>query len=69
MEESVLEKTILDLREQGFKVTPVDIRRICYEYCDSNQIPTKFNREKRIASDDWYYGFLRRHPGVKIGEV
>jgi hypothetical protein len=64
-----METTILDLREQGFNVTPVDIRRICYEYCDSNKIPNKFNREKRMASDNWYYGFLTSHPRVKSGEV
>ena len=66
IEEDVLEKTILDLRDQGFSVTSSDIKRICYEYCDSNGIPNQFNAEKRMASDDWYYGFLKRHPHVKI---
>jgi len=66
IEEDVLEKTILDLREQGFSVTSSDIKRICYEYCDSNGIHNQFNAEKRMASDDWYYGFLKRHPNVKV---
>ncbi|CAG7732427.1 unnamed protein product [Allacma fusca] len=66
IEEDVLEKTILDLRDQGFSVTSSDIKRICYEYCDSNGIQNQFNSEKRMASDDWYYGFLKRHPQVKI---
>lgn len=66
VEEDVLEKTIRDLREQGFTVTSSDIKRICFEYCDSNGIPNQFNQEKRMASDDWYYGFLKRHPDVRI---
>jgi len=65
VEEDVLEKTILDLRSQGFSVTSSDIKRICYEYCDSNSIPNQFNTEKRMASDDWYYGFLKRHINVR----
>jgi len=69
VEEDVLEKTIIDLREQGFSVTSSDIKRICYEYCDSNTIPNQFNTEKRMASDDWYYGFLKRHPEVRSGKL
>jgi len=65
VEEDVLEKTILDLRDQGFTVTSSDVKRICYEYCDSNNIANQFNMEKRMASDDWYYGFLKRHPAVR----
>ena len=65
VEEDVLEKTILDLRDQGFTVASSDIKRICYEYCDSNGIPNQFSKEKRMASDDWYYGFLKRHENVR----
>lgn len=65
VEEDVLEKTILDLREQGFSVTSSDIKRICFEYCDSNGIPNQFNKDKRMASDDWYYGFLKRHSNIR----
>jgi hypothetical protein len=49
-------------------VTSSDIKRICFEYCDSNGIPNQFNQEKRMASDDWYYGFLKRHPDVRMGK-
>ncbi|XP_021959334.1 bifunctional lysine-specific demethylase and histidyl-hydroxylase NO66 [Folsomia candida] len=65
IEEDVLVKTILDLREQGYTVTSTDIKRICYEYCDTNGIPNQFNAEKRLASDDWYYGYLKRHPEIR----
>ncbi|CAL8078662.1 unnamed protein product [Orchesella dallaii] len=65
VEEDVLEKTIKDLREQGYTVIASDIRRICFEYCDSNGIPNQFNQERRIASGDWYYGFLKRHPDIR----
>ncbi|CAL8092117.1 unnamed protein product [Orchesella dallaii] len=66
VEELVMEKTIMDLRDQGFTVTSSDIKRICYEYCDTNGIPNQFREDKRMASDDWYYGFVRRHPSLGI---
>lgn len=68
IEEDVLVKTILDLREQGYTVTSTDIKRICYEYCDTNGIPNQFNAEKRLASDDWYYGYLKRHPEIRTSK-
>lgn len=66
VEEAVLEKTIKDLREQGYNITGVDVKRICFEYCVANGIPNRFNEEKRMASDDWYYGFCKRHPDVAV---
>lgn len=66
VEEAVLAKTINDLGGKGFDISPVDVKRICYEYCVANGIPNRFNEAKRVASDDWYYGFLKRHPGVAV---
>jgi len=69
VEEDVLEKTILDLRAQGFPVICTDVKRICFEYCQANGIPNQFSKEKRMASDDWYYGFLKRHENVRGPKV
>ncbi|CAL8078654.1 unnamed protein product [Orchesella dallaii] len=66
LEEDVLEKTIKDLRDQGFTVTSSDIKRICFECCDANGIQNKFNQEKRMASDAWYHRFLNRHPDLRL---
>ena len=66
LEENVLEKTVFDLIKQGFTVSATDVKKICFEYCNTNGIPNKFNKERRIASDDWYYGFLKRHPILTV---
>lgn len=66
IEEDVLERVIIDLRTNGFDVTSSDIKRICFEYCDTNGIPNFFNKEKRMANNDWYRGFLKRHSKISI---
>jgi transposase-like protein len=65
MEEQVLENTVIDLKNQGFVVTSLDIKRICFEYCHANDIANQFEESGRRASDDWYYGFIKRHPILK----
>lgn len=65
VEEIVLKDTVVQLVDDGNVVTSSDIKRICYEYCVENGVPNQFNVGKRMASDDWYYGFLKRHPDVK----
>lgn len=66
VEEAVLEKTIKDLRTQGYDITSTDVKRICFEYCQANGIPNRFNQEKGMASEDWYYGFVKRNPQVAV---
>ncbi|CAL8092034.1 unnamed protein product [Orchesella dallaii] len=66
VEEEVLETTVKELMDKGFTVTSSDIKRICYEYCFTNGIPNRFSEVRRMASDDWYYGFLKRRPNLGV---
>lgn len=66
LEETVLENVIKNLRTSGQTVSATDIKRICFEYCFKHGIPTKFKANKRLAGNDWYIGFLRRHPDLVI---
>jgi transposase len=64
LEETLLEKTVTELIEQGCNVEVSDIKKICFEYCETNNIRHSFDQTKRMASDDWYYGFLKRNPSL-----
>lgn len=65
-EENILAKVIGDMRDKGIQVTAREIRRICFEYCDANKIPNQFSPYQRMASADWYYGFLKRYPSLRL---
>ncbi len=58
LEKDVFEKTVLDLRGIGYVISCTDIKRICFEYCEANGLPNRFNRGKRMAGDGWYYPFF-----------
>ena len=45
-----------------------DFRRLAFNYakaCDSPSIPVNWH-ENEIASDDWYYAFMNRHPELSL---
>ena len=45
-----------------------DFQRLVYHYanaCDSPSIPPKWH-ESEIASDNWYYAFMHRHPKLSL---
>ena len=45
-----------------------DFRRLAFNYakaCDSPSIPANWH-ESEIASDDWYYAFMNRHPELSL---
>jgi len=64
LEENIMAKTIHSMADLGQTFDNRIIKRICFEYCKANKIHNKFDPVKKEASDDWYYGFLKRHPTV-----
>ena len=49
-----------------YGLTPVDARKLAFEIADINNVPTRFNDEKKIAGNAWLSGFLERHPELSI---
>lgn len=61
-----LVKLILDLESKLFGLTIADVRRLVFQFCERNQIVNPFNKERKIAGEDWAHGFLKHHPQLSI---
>lgn len=64
------EKEIADhvvlLAKMFFGLTPIELRRVAFEFAEKNNISHNFNKNAKEAGMDWYYGFLRRNPTVSL---
>ncbi|CAH2000311.1 unnamed protein product [Acanthoscelides obtectus] len=54
----------LDNMFQG--MTPKNLRIAAYEFVVKNNIPHRFNAEKKMAGKHWLRGFLSRHPDLSL---
>jgi len=64
--ESQLVSVILDYEARLFGLTLVDIRRLVFQFCETNNIKHPFYRKKEMAGEDWAKFFLRRHQCLSI---
>ncbi|XP_069705674.1 uncharacterized protein [Periplaneta americana] len=64
--EDELAKHVLLLEERFFGLTRNDLRRLAYQIAEANNIPHRFNKDKKMAGDKWYYGFMSRHPEISL---
>jgi hypothetical protein len=65
-QEEELVDVVKTMEEQLYGLTPTDVRRLVYQYCELNEIKHPFNHEKREAGRDWMEAFLRRHPELSV---
>ena len=42
------------------------LRTLVYEFAEVNNIPHRFNKSSKMAGRDWVYGFLKKHPELKL---
>lgn len=49
-----------------YGVSPVELRRLVFEYAEINKIKHRFNKDSRSARWDWFQGFLRRNPTIRV---
>ncbi|CAH1983103.1 unnamed protein product [Acanthoscelides obtectus] len=54
----------LDNMFQG--MTPKNLRIAAYEFVVKNNIPHRFNAEKKMAGKHWLRGFLSQHPDLSL---
>ena len=57
---------ILKLEECMFGMTSVDLRSLAYQIAVQNNIPNRFNNEKKLAGKKWYSLFMKRHPNLSL---
>ena len=46
---------------QLYGLTPMDVRRVVFDYCKKNNIENGFNVNKEIAGRKWFKLFMKRH--------
>lgn len=54
------------LAKMFYGLTPIDLRKLIFEYAESNSIAHRFNATKRMAGKDWYSAFMKRNPYISL---
>jgi len=54
------------MSDMYFGITKDQICRLAYEVADRNGIRHAFNKYKKAAGSDWFYGFMKRNPSVSL---
>ncbi|XP_065675598.1 uncharacterized protein LOC136091814 [Hydra vulgaris] len=65
-QEQDLNKYIKDMDNSFYGLSMMDIRLIVFEFCKKNLIPNPFNKNSKLAGEDFVRGFLKRHPGLSL---
>ena len=65
-EETQLSDRIAFLSNLFYGLTPIEVRRIAFEYAELKELNHPFNKVTKLAGKDWYYGFLRRNPKISL---
>jgi len=51
---------------RGFVLTPMEVRRLAYDFAESNNIINNFNEITKTAGYDWLCGFLGCHKVLEL---
>ena len=64
--EEELRKHIIQLEKLFYGLSTNDLRRLAYEFAESNGIVHPFNKNRRMAGKDWLQSFLKRQGDLSI---
>jgi hypothetical protein len=64
--ENQLVQHALDLEKMFFGLTREDLKKLAFDIAEVNSIPHRFNNDKKMAGDKWYYSFISRHPELSL---
>lgn len=57
---------ILEMEKRFFGITYKELRQLAFDFASANGIPNNFNKDTKMASKKWIYGFLNRHKNVSL---
>lgn len=66
IQETEIKEYILDMEQRFFGITYKELRLLAFEFATANNIENNFNKETRMASKKWVYGFLRRNKNISL---
>ena len=65
-QEEELKKYITDMDKAFYGLTIMDIRVLAFEYCKRNEIDNLFSKETKLAGEDVFRCFLKRHKDIAL---
>lgn len=64
--ETMLTYRLLNAANRGLEITPRTVRKYAFEIAERKNIKHCFNKETKMAGEDWYYKFIRRHEELNV---
>ena len=68
-EENELCDILTEMESRLYGLTPIDVRRIVFQYCSRNNIRNTFNVSKQLAGRYWFSGFIARHDNLAVRQA
>lgn len=65
-QETEISTNVKALANMYYGITPMQLRKLVFEYAERLHIENSFNMEKRMAGIDWLGGFLKRNPSLSV---
>lgn len=57
-QEREIAEHVIKLSKLFYGITPIELRRVAFEYTGRNKIKHSFNRETKLAGKDWVRSFI-----------
>ena len=64
--EQELSEKLQSMEGQLHGLTPMDVRRVVFDFCKTNNVENCFNTNKEIAGRKWFKLFMKRHKELSI---
>ncbi|XP_069703714.1 uncharacterized protein [Periplaneta americana] len=65
-QEQALVSRLLKFSACGFGMDSITVRRVAFDFAESNKIKHNFSKVKQMAGNDWLIGFRKRNPVVTL---
>ncbi|KAJ4442919.1 hypothetical protein ANN_04515 [Periplaneta americana] len=54
------------VNEAARRLTQRSVMQLAYEIAEKNKLATRFNKETKSAGKEWFSGFMKRHPELRL---
>ncbi|XP_046391537.1 MFS-type transporter clz9-like [Ischnura elegans] len=65
-QEAEIVGNVKTLANMCYGLTPLQLRKLVFEYAEKVNLKHRFNKDNRLAGKDWLEGFLKRNPSVSV---
>lgn len=65
-QETELANHVILMSNMFFGLTPIELRRLAYEFAEVNQIKNDFNKHSKHAGKDWLGSFIKRTSNISL---